>query len=222
MTESLSLTRTLQVTEVYKSIQGESTWAGVPCIFVRLTGCNLRCTWCDTEYAFTGGEKTTIGAIVKQCDALACKVVEITGGEPLLQKDCAVLAEVLLARGYTVLCETSGAQPINALPEGVHTIMDLKCPDSGEEDRNDWSNIDHLTDRDEVKFVLASRRDYDWSCDQVKRHNLSARCRAIHFSPVYGTLDSKELAQWIVEDGLDVRLQLQLHKYIWPPETKGV
>jgi 7-carboxy-7-deazaguanine synthase len=216
------LSATLTITEIYKSVQGESTWAGLPCIFVRLTGCHLRCVWCDTEYAFHGGAKMTISEIVDRCVELTCPLVEITGGEPLLQKDCDTLAQCLLDRGMTVLCETSGALPIDRLPAGVITIMDLKCPGSGECDKNDWSNIARLSARDEVKFVIAGRADYEWSRDVVRNHDLPSRCNAVLFSPVFGSVDPRELVEWILEDELDVRFQLQMHKFIWPPDQKGV
>lgn len=214
--------RTLTVTEMYKSIQGESTWAGLPCTFVRLTGCNLRCVWCDTEYAFYGGRKMTIDEIVQACVALDCPLVEITGGEPLLQKNCGLFAQSLLDRGFTVLCETSGAVTIDRLPDEVIKIMDLKCPGSGEVERNDWSNIDRLSPRDEVKFVIADRADYEWSRDVVRRHNLDTRCRQVLFSPVFGSISPQSLVEWILEDKLPVRFQLQMHKFIWPPDAKGV
>ncbi len=216
------LSATLTITEIYKSVQGESTWAGLPCIFVRLTGCHLRCVWCDTEYAFHGGTKMTLEAIVDRCVELDCPLVEITGGEPLLQKQCGALAQCLLERGMTVLCETSGALTIDRLPADVITIMDLKCPDSGECDKNDWSNIERLSARDEVKFVIASRRDYEWSRDVVREHGLPSRCHAVLFSPVFGSVDPKDIVEWILEDQLEVRFQLQTHKFIWPPDQKGV
>lgn len=212
----------LTITEVYKSVQGESTWAGLPCIFVRLTGCPLRCVWCDTAYAFTGGEKTTVAAVVAQCMALGGGLVEITGGEPLAQKGCGALAQALLDAGCTVLCETSGAYPIDLLPDAVIKIMDLKCPDSGEEHRNDWSNLAKLSPRDEVKFVIASRRDYEWSREVVQREGLADRVHCVLFSPVFGEIDPQALVGWILDDALPVRFQLQLHKFIWPPDQKGV
>lgn len=213
---------TLAVTEIYKSIQGESTWAGLPCIFVRLTGCHLRCVWCDTPHAFQGGVQTDLGDIVAQCRELGGSLVEITGGEPLLQKNCGALARRLHAEGYTVLCETSGTLPISTLPDETIKIMDLKCPGSGEHHRNDWSNIDRLSARDEVKFVLADRADYEWSRDVVREYGLPARTRAVLFSPVWDQLDPRHLAEWILEDGLEVRLQIPLHKVVWPADTKGV
>ncbi|HRI87662.1 MAG TPA: radical SAM protein [Candidatus Hydrogenedentes bacterium] len=212
----------LTITEIYKSVQGESTWAGLPCIFVRLTGCNLRCVWCDTEYAFYGGKKMSVGEVVDACDALDCKLVEITGGEPLLQKHCGTLGQCLLEAGYTVLCETSGALPIDRLPSDVIKIMDLKCPGSGELEKNDWSNIDKLSARDEVKFVIADRADYEWARDIVRKYDLASRCNQVLFSPVFGPVEPKSLVEWILEDKLPVRFQLQMHKFIWPPDAKGV
>ena len=212
----------LMVTEIYKSVQGESTWVGKPCTFIRLTGCPLRCVWCDTTYAFQGGSRMSMTDIVAACDALDCPLVEITGGEPLAQKQCGALAERLLDRGYTVLCETSGALPIDRLPDAVIKIMDLKCPGSGECDRNDWDNIAKLAPRDEVKCVIADRRDYEWSRDAVRRYDLTSRCAAVLFSPVFGSVEPKALVEWILEDKLDVRFQLQLHKFVWPPDQKGV
>ena len=216
------LTAPLTVTEVYKSVQGESTWAGLPCIFVRLTGCPLRCIWCDTAYAFQGGTKTTVGAVVEHCVALDCPLVEITGGEPLSQKHCGTLAQQLLDRGMTVLCETSGALPLDRLPADVIKIMDLKCPGSGESAKNDWSNIERLSPRDEVKFVVADRADYEWTRSVVREHRLPERCRQVLISPVFGSIDARDLVSWILEDQLNVRFQLQLHKFIWPPDQKGV
>lgn len=213
---------TLTVTEIFRSIQGESTWAGLPCVFVRLTGCNLRCVWCDTAYAFSGGTKMTVEDVVARVAELACPLVEITGGEPLLQEACPSLAEALLGRGLTVLCETSGALPIDRVPADVITIMDLKCPGSGESSKNDWGNVDRLSRRDEVKFVIADRADYEWSRDVVHRYGLPARCNAVLFAPVFGVLEARDLVQWILEDGLPVRFQPQLHKFVWPPDTRGV
>ncbi|MBM3289715.1 MAG: radical SAM protein [Candidatus Hydrogenedentes bacterium] len=212
----------LTVTEIFKSVQGESTWAGLPCTFVRLTGCNLRCVWCDTDYAFYGGERKTVAEIVETCAAMNCPLVEITGGEPLLQKHCATLAQALLERGFTVLCETGGSLPIDRLPDNVIKIMDLKCPGSGEVAKNDWSNIGRLSRRDEVKFVIADRADYDWARGVVREYDLAMKCRQVLFSPVFGSIDAKSLVEWILADDLPVRFQLQLHKFVWAPDTKGV
>lgn len=210
------------ITEIYKSVQGESTWAGLPCIFVRLTGCHLRCVWCDTEYAFHGGMKLTLDEVVERCRHLVCPLVEITGGEPLLQPNCGPLAQQLLDNGFTVLCETSGALPIDRLPPAVIKIMDLKCPGSGECDKNDWNNMPLLTREDEVKFVIADRADYEWSREVVQRYDLPSHVKDVLFSPVFGSVDPRDLVEWILADQLPVRFQLQMHKFIWAPETKGV
>lgn len=214
--------QTLRVTEIYKSIQGESTWAGLPCIFVRLARCHLRCVWCDTAYAFYGGENVPIAEIVGQCAAMKCSLVEITGGEPLVQAGCVDLAQALLDKGFTVLIETSGSLPIDVLPAAVIKIMDLKCPDSGECEKNHWPNLDALSMHDEVKFVIASRRDYEWARDVTRERAIVDRCKAVLFSPVFGSVAPADLVKWILEDDLDVRFQLQLHKFIWPPEQRGV
>ncbi|GAB4239958.1 MAG: 7-carboxy-7-deazaguanine synthase QueE [Candidatus Methylacidiphilales bacterium] len=216
------LARTLTVNEIYGSVQGESTFAGERCAFVRLTFCDLRCTYCDTTYAFYEGSKRTIGSIVEEVEALGIPLVEVTGGEPLLQPNAAVLTRVLCDRGYTVLVETAGAHDISVLDARVIRIMDLKCPDSGMADRNLWSNIDHLTVRDEVKFVIGSRGDYEWARDQVGRWRLADRVRAVLFSPVFGRIEPKVLVEWILADRLPVRFQLQMHKFIWPPSERGV
>ena len=214
---------TLRVTEIYRSLQGESTWAGLPCVFVRLTGCPLRCVWCDTEYSFRGGERMPLDAILDRVAALDTPLVEITGGEPLAQEATGALAARLLERGHTVLVETSGAIPIDRLPEAAIKIMDLKCPGSGECAKNDWTNIERLArERDEVKLVIADRRDYEWSRDVVRRYRLETRCRCVLFSPVSGAVSPQDLAAWILEDRLPVRFQLQLHKLIWPADARGV
>ncbi len=217
----------LRVTEIFHSIQGESTWAGAPCTFVRLTGCPLRCVWCDTEYAFHGGARMTFEEILAAVRAHGTPLVEITGGEPLAHPGAFDLADRLLAEGHTVLVETSGAFDVSALDERVHKIMDLKCPGSGEGHRNLWSNLEHLSERDEVKFVVADRADYEWARATILERGLDARVRAgtlraILISPVWGEADPEELAGWILEDGLPVRFQLQLHKLIWGAERTGV
>jgi len=213
----------LLVYEIYLSVQGESTWAGLPCIFVRMTGCPLRCTWCDTEYAFTGGERLELGQVLDHVRRLGCKLVEVTGGEPLAQPNCKVLLQALVDEGYTVMLETSGAYPIADVPVAVHKIMDLKCPDSGESHRNLLENIEYLAPHDEVKFVLASRRDYDWAREQVAHFNLTDRCAAVLFSCVFGKLNPATLVEWMIADKLfTVRMQLQAHKFIWPPDARGV
>jgi 7-carboxy-7-deazaguanine synthase len=219
--------RTLAVTEIFHSLQGESTWTGSPCTFVRLTGCPLRCVWCDTEYAFHGGERMSIEEIVDEVRARSADLVEITGGEPLAQPAATALADALLDAGYTVLVETSGAIDVSGLDERVHKIMDLKCPGSGESHRNRWENLEHLTDRDEVKFVVKDRADYEWTRDTVRERGLDlaieeGRLRALLVSPVWGEVDLEALAGWILEDALPVRFQLQLHKLVWGPARTGV
>jgi 7-carboxy-7-deazaguanine synthase len=217
-----SAEKTLTINEIYHSIQGESTWAGEPCVFVRLTFCDLRCTYCDTEYAFYEGKKQTLDEIVRAVEAFQCPLVEITGGEPLLQKNVLTLMTMLADGGHTVLLETSGAHDISGVDPRVHRIMDLKTPGSGESDRNVFSNIEHLTKLDEVKFVIGSREDYEWSREQVERHALPQRCRAVLFSPIFGRIDPREIVEWILADKLPVRFQLQMHKFIWTPTAPGV
>jgi 7-carboxy-7-deazaguanine synthase len=212
----------LTINEIYFSIQGESTWAGRPCVFVRLTFCNLRCTYCDTEYAFYEGKRQSLGEIVGAVLAYRCPLVEITGGEPLLQKNVLPLMTTLADAGCTVLLETSGAHDISAVDPRVHRIMDLKTPGSGEVERNLWSNLEHLTARDEVKFVIGSREDYEWSCAQLRQHRLDQRCGAVLFSPIFGRIDPREIVEWILADNLPVRFQLQMHKFIWKPSQRGV
>jgi 7-carboxy-7-deazaguanine synthase len=219
----------LRVTEIFHSIQGESTWAGVPCTFVRLTGCPLRCRWCDTAYAFHGGEKKSLEEIVARVQEIGCSVVEITGGEPLIHPNAFSLASKLLEAGFTVLVETSGSEDVSGLDPRVHVIMDLKCPGSGEVDRNRWGNLSHLTETDEIKFVLQDRGDYEWARSVIHTHALDRRIeagtlRALLFSPVWGEggPDLEALAGWILEDRLPVRLQVQLHKLIWGPDRIGV
>jgi 7-carboxy-7-deazaguanine synthase len=217
-TKPLSLT----INEIYKSIQGESTWAGLPCVFVRLTFCDLRCTYCDTAYAFYAGTKMPLAQIVEQVLAFRCPLVEITGGEPLLQRNVLPLMAELCDRGETVLIETSGAHDISGIDSRVHRIMDLKTPDSGESHRNRYENIFHLTERDEVKFVIGSRDDYVWSKEMIAKFDLVSRCGTVLLSPVFGRIDPREIVEWLLEDNLRVRFQLQLHKFIWSPEAKGV
>jgi 7-carboxy-7-deazaguanine synthase len=214
--------KTLTINEIYHSIQGESTWAGRPCVFVRLTFCNLRCNYCDTEYAFYEGKKRSLPEILAEVKGFACPLVEITGGEPLLQKEVLPLMSMLADAGHTVLLETSGAHDISPVDSRVHRIMDLKTPGSGEEGKNLWSNIEHLTTRDEVKFVMGSREDYEWSRDKVQRYALTSRCQAVLFSPIFGRIDPRQIVEWILADNLDVRFQLQMHKFIWTPTQRGV
>ncbi len=217
----------LRVTEIFRSVQGESTWAGLACTFVRLTGCPLRCTWCDTTYAFHGGERMTLDAIVARVEEIGTRLVELTGGEPLVHPGAFELARRLLDRGHTVLVETSGAVDVAPLDARAHKIMDLKCPGSGEVERNLWSNLEHLGPGDEVKFVIAHRADYEWARDVVRSRGLDARVRdgslrAILFSPVWDAVEFQELAEWILEDRLPVRYQIQLHKVIWGANVPGV
>lgn len=212
----------LTINEIFHSIQGESTHVGEPCVFVRLTACDLRCRWCDTAYAFHDGRKMSVDAVVEQVVAYDCPTVEITGGEPLLQPDVVPLMERLLAVGKTVMVETGGHRSLAGLPEGVVRVMDVKCPGSGEAHRNDPANLARLTTRDQVKFVIADRADYEFARDLVAREALATRCGAVLFSPVHGELHPRQLAEWMLADRLPVRLQLQLHKYIWDPQTRGV
>jgi 7-carboxy-7-deazaguanine synthase len=212
----------LTISEIYLSIQGESTYAGEPCVFVRLTACNLRCTWCDTPYAFTGGQKMAIDDIVAEVGARGCRLVEITGGEPLLQREVHDLMQRLVDDGYTVLLETGGHMPIDDVPDEVVAIVDVKCPASGEAERMHWPNLDQLSAHDEVKFVMADRADFDYAVDVLTRHDLAGRVRALLFSPVHGTLAPDVLARWILDAHVPARLQIQAHKYIWTPETRGV
>jgi 7-carboxy-7-deazaguanine synthase len=213
---------TLKVNEIYQSIQGESSWAGWPCSFIRLTACDLRCTYCDTAYAFYDGKKRLVSEILAEVLALDCPMVEVTGGEPLLQKNVLPLMTQLCDAGKTVLIETSGAHDIGKIDARVHRIMDLKTPSSGECTRNLWSNIEHLTKRDEVKFVIGSREDYEWSREQVRVHRLAERCGCVLFSPIFGKIEPREIVDWIIADKLPVRFQLQMHKFIWPPLQRGV
>lgn len=227
----------MQITEIYKSIQGESTHAGLPCVFVRLTACNLRCSWCDSEYTFTGGHRRTLEEVSEEVGRLspAGGLVEITGGEPMLQeREVVPLMQRLLDAGYTVLLETSGERPLERVPRRVIKIVDVKCPDSGEPDTFHMENLDCLNSEDEVKFVLSSRNDYEFARQFVARHHLGDQVNAVLFSPAfskeasgardasYCLLDPRELAEWMLEDGVAARLGLQLHKFIWDPALKGV
>ena len=212
----------LTINEIFHSIQGESTFAGRPCVFVRLTACDLRCRWCDTPYAFHEGRKMSVDEVVADVEARGCNTVEVTGGEPLLQPDVYPLMQRLVESGKTVLIETGGHRSIADVPAGVVRIVDVKCPGSGESARNDRSNFARLTRQDEVKFVIADRRDYGFAKEIVEREQLPARVNAVLFSPVHGELDPKLLSEWVIADRLEVRVQLQVHKYIWSPETRGV
>ena len=212
----------LTINEIFHSIQGESTHAGRPCVFVRLTACDLRCSWCDTAYAFTEGRKMSIDEVLADVASRGENLVEITGGEPLLQKDVYPLMDALLARGHEVLLETGGHVPLTSVPAAVKKIVDVKCPGSGEADRNHWDNLAIVGAEDEVKFVIADRADYEYARGVIAERKLAERVRAVHFSPVHGVMPPKQLAEWVLADRLPVRVQLQVHKYIWSPETRGV
>jgi 7-carboxy-7-deazaguanine synthase len=229
------------ITEIFKSVQGEGTRAGLPCVFVRLTGCNLRCTWCDTAYAFHGGQKMSVEEVLARVDELcgrtsgqpgnqaAVPLVELTGGEPLLQEEIYLLSETLVSRGFTVMIETSGERFVGRLPQEVIKIVDVKCPDSGEADTFDTSNLEAVGAKDEIKFVLSTRRDYEFARDFTRQHHLPQRVGQVLFSPAFADpngkwpgLEPRTLVEWILADGLPVRLGLQLHKFIWHPATQGV
>jgi 7-carboxy-7-deazaguanine synthase len=226
----------MQIIEIYRSIQGESSFAGIPCIFVRLAACNLRCTWCDSEYTFTGGKKMSAELVEQEVLRLAPGgLVEFTGGEPMLQeRELVPLMDRLLSRGYTLLLETSGERPLENVPPAVHKIVDVKCPGSGESGTFRMSNLAAITAADEVKFVLADRADYEFARNFLRQHGLEHKAGGVLFSPVFFKnpsperdtsncqLDPRLLAEWILEDDLSVRLGLQIHKFIWPPASKGV
>jgi 7-carboxy-7-deazaguanine synthase len=212
----------LTVNEIFHSIQGESTHAGLPCVFVRLTACDLRCSWCDTPYAFYEGRKMSLDDVIAAVERYGCPLVELTGGEPLLQKDVYPLMDRLVESGMTVLIETGGHVNLADVPAAVHKIMDVKCPGSGEAHRMDWSNLDRLSSSDEVKFVIRDRADYEYARDVVLQHALDRKVGAVLFSPVHGVLEPRALSEWVLADRLAVRVQLQVHKYIWDPQTRGV
>ena len=211
----------LKINEIYASIQGESSHTGLPCVFIRLTGCNLRCSWCDTAYAFYDGKNLTVEETLQKVETFGLPLVEITGGEPLLQEDVYPLMETLLKKGYRVMLETSGALPIDKVPEKVIKILDIKCPGSGEEKKNHLENLKFLSPHDEVKFVLHDRADYEWSRDMLRKYDM-VPSKQVLFSPVYDKLNLKDLSQWILKDRLAVRLQTQLHKVIWSKDAIGV
>jgi 7-carboxy-7-deazaguanine synthase len=212
----------LTINEIFHSIQGESSRAGELCVFVRLTACDLRCSWCDTPYAFHEGRKMSVDEVVEAVEAHGSRLVEITGGEPLLQDDVYPLMETLVARGYTVMLETGGHRPLTRVPSDVIKIVDVKCPGSGEVDKNHWDNLAALSGHDEVKFVVKDRADYQFAKDVIARHELPSRVAAVLMSPVHGVLDPRILSEWMLADHLPARLQLQLHKLIWSPDTRGV
>lgn len=211
----------LLVHEVYRSVQGESTFAGLPCVFVRLAVCDARCVWCDTPHAFNQGERVPRPEVLRRALAFDCPLAEVTGGEPLLQPEVFPLMAGLCDAGKTVLLETSGAHDVGPVDPRVHVIMDLKCPDSGECDRNHWPNLDKLKPTDQIKFVIASRRDWDWAADTIRTHRLDARLTCL-VSTSFGDVKPIDLANWLLESGLHVRMQLQMHKYIWDPAARGV
>lgn len=219
---ALQKERRLRVSEVYASVQGESTHVGKLCVFVRLTGCNLRCRWCDSEFTFTGGTHRDLEDVAQQAHAFGIHTIELTGGEPLVQRGAIPLMARLLELGHEVLLETSGSRDITDVPEGVHIILDLKAPDSGEVAANLWSNIPLLRRKDEVKFVLASRADYEWARAAIAEHDLARRVGAVLISPAWGLVNPADLAAWMVEDRLPARLQIQLHKVVWDPMARGV
>ena len=212
----------LTVNEIFYSIQGESTYAGRPCVLVRLSACDLRCSWCDTPYAFYEGRKMSLDEVVKEAESYSCPLVEITGGEPLLQEEVYPLMDRLLASGRTVLLETGGHIDISRVPAAVVKIVDVKCPGSGESDRNHWENLERLQSHDQVKLVIRDRIDYEFARTTLCRYRLDRKCEAVLFSPVHGVLNPKVLSEWVLQDCLPVRVQLQLHKYIWGPDARGV
>lgn len=212
----------MRITEIFLSIQGESSWAGYPCVFVRTTGCHLRCVWCDTDYAFYGGIEMSVAEVLGEVERIGggCRLIELTGGEPLLQTDIGELAESLLERGYTVLCETSGSLDVDRVPKDVIKILDIKCPGSGEADRNLWENLEKLGPRDEIKFVIKDRADFDWAANVIEERKLTGH--KLLFAPVWGELKSSLLAEWMLAEAVPARLQIQLHKSIWGPSVAGV
>lgn len=207
--------------EIYRSIQGESTFAGLPCVFVRTSVCGQRCVYCDTPHAFTEGTEFALDEVIEKVKEFACPLVELTGGEPLLQAEVHPLMTTLADAGMTVLLETGGAEDVASVDRRVHIIMDLKCPDSGECERNRWANLDHLKPTDQIKFVLSSRRDFDWTVATIREHSLDERFTVL-LSAVFGEVSQADLAAWLLENGLNVRMQLQMHKYIWDPKARGV
>ncbi len=211
----------LKVNEIYYSIQGESSKAGLPCVFVRLTYCNLRCTYCDTEYSFYDGNDKTINEIIVEVKKYACKLVEVTGGEPLVQNESLELMQRLCNEGFEVMLETGGSLPIKEIDKRVMIIMDLKCPSSKMMKKNLYENINHIKPSDEIKFVIGTREDYDWSKELIIKYSLTQKCSVL-FSVVFGQLEPVQLVNWILEDKINVRYQLQMHKIIWHPEKKGV
>ena len=211
----------LKINEIYFSVQGESSYSGLPCIFIRLTYCNLRCTYCDSEYSFYDGKKMKIDEILKEIKKYSCNLVEVTGGEPLLQKNCINLLNELIKNNYDVLLETSGSLSISDVPDKVINIIDFKCPSSKMDSKNMWDNINYLKKNDEIKFVIGDRIDYEWTKKKIEEYKLNQICNIL-ISPVYGEIEPKEIVKWILEDNLKVRFQIQMHKEIWPADKKGV
>ena len=218
---TINYTMNIKVNEIFFSIQGESTFVGKPCIFIRLTGCNLRCVWCDSEYAFYDGKEMTINEILKKIQQYNCNLVEVTGGEPLMQENCITLINLLLQNGYEVMLETGGSLSVSNVPDPVIKIIDFKCPGSKMEKNNLWSILDELTPKDEIKFVIADREDFEWAIEKVTEFQLTDK-RPVLFSPVYGEMEYEKLSKWILKSNLPIRFQIQLHKHIWDPETTGV
>ncbi len=217
----LPASRRVKVNEIFYSLQGESTLAGRPCVLVRLTGCQMRCVWCDSEHSFYTGEWMSLEEVLARVAAFGCPLVEVTGGEPLLQPGARPLLAALCDAGYEVMLETGGGLDIGGVDPRVRRVVDVKCPASGEVGHNHWANLEQLTARDEVKFVLAGRDDYDWAREVLSLHRLAERC-TVHFAPVWGALQPRELAAWVLRDRLPVRVQLQLHKLVWGAEVRGV
>lgn len=211
----------MRITEIFHSIQGESSFAGLPCVFIRATGCNLRCIWCDTAYAFHGGTTMSVDEILVRVRGYACSLVEITGGEPMLQPETVELSRRLMDDGYTVLLETGGSLDLSALDPRVIKIMDIKCPGSGEHEKNYWPNLEILQPHDQVKFVLKDRRDYEWARTIIRERRLDGRFHLL-LSPVHGEMEAQQLANWMLADGITARLQIQVHKHIWSPDRRGV
>ncbi len=212
----------MKVNEIFYSLQGESSYSGWPCAFIRLTGCNLRCTYCDTHYAFYAGTEMSVAEILQAVDPYPTRLVLVTGGEPMLQESVHELFEKLIGKGYTVLVETGGQVSLAGVDPRVHKIVDFKCPSSGMQSHNDYGNVRHLTKSDELKFVVGDRHDFDWACDLIRQYDLASLVGVVAFSPVYGKISCAELANWVLHCGLPVRLQLQLHKTIWPDAQRGV
>jgi 7-carboxy-7-deazaguanine synthase len=211
----------LLIQEIDRSLQGESTFAGLPCVFVRTTVCGQRCSWCDTPHAFAEGTEMAVAEVLRRVEELDCPLVELTGGEPLLQAETGPLMTALADAGHTVLLETGGAEDVSAVDRRVHIIMDLKCPDSGECERNRWTNLDHLKSTDQIKFVIASHRDFDWTAETIRFHRLDERFTVL-LSAVFGCVTLADLAAWLLESRLNIRMQLQMHKFIWDPKARGV